>query len=155
MDFSIKKRPPPKGAAFLYNKFQGVTLFFYVTATALGRSVLAFETGFMTAFAVLMSYFLELALSGMAAQTFCFLTGNIGTLFAISSFGVMTLVTFHHVLMGLVGEGGRFLSSFGLHHQICRSGITGNANTSSNAEHKSQGSNTKYDLLSHFFTPLN
>ena len=91
MDFN-KKRPPPKGAAFLYNKFQSVTLFFYVTATALGRTFLAFVTSFMAALAVLMGYLLVLAFSGMTAQTCCFLAGNVGTLFAIGSLGVIVLL---------------------------------------------------------------
>ena len=58
-----------------------------MTATALGRAFLAIEPGFMTALTVFMGYLLVLAFSGMTAQTFCFLTGNIGTLFAIGSFG--------------------------------------------------------------------
>ena len=101
-----------------------------------------------------MGYLLVLAFSGMTAHTCSFLAGNIGTLFAIVSLGVMTGSTIHQILMRFVREGGRFLASFGLQNHIGRTGITGNTDTNCNAKYHSQGCNTKYDFLSHFSTPL-
>ena len=80
------------GQPFIYNMFQRVTLFFHMTSCTFGGAIFTIVTGFMATFTVVMGNFLVVFGAGMTGFTFPFLTCYIGTLRAVSIFGVMALI---------------------------------------------------------------
>ena len=85
-----------------------------MAASTFGGAIFALVTFFMAAFASFVANFHEAVQFGvgkvlvMAGFAWLFFASNIGTLFAVSSHGMMAYGAFHHVLMHFVREVSRF-----------------------------------------------